>query len=279
MDAADLDRLKAWIGRRTQVEDDVTQRLVDGYRATFAPHLAPVGAAEAPLGCHWCLTPTIAPMSELGPDGHPAKGLLLPPVPLPRRMWAGGELETLAPLRVGDHVTRKSTIADIALKQGRSGSLCFFTIRHEFSTARGLAIRERQDLVFREAASPGAAPPQTPPPGRPASHASGVDPTPVMLFRYSAITFNGHRIHYDEPYATKVEGYEGLVVHGPLQATLLLNLAAVIGGRAPLRFAYRALAPLIGGRRFEVRGRASDGAIDCWTAGPSGQMHMQAEAR
>jgi 3-methylfumaryl-CoA hydratase len=106
-----------------------------------------------------------------------------------------------------------------------------------------------------------------------------VDPTPVMLFRYSAITFNGHRIHYDEPYATTVEGYEGLVVHGPLQATLLLNLAAVIGGRVPSRFAYRALAPLIGGKRFEIRGRASDGAIECWTAGPSGQAHMQAEAR
>jgi 3-methylfumaryl-CoA hydratase len=106
-----------------------------------------------------------------------------------------------------------------------------------------------------------------------------VDPTPVMLFRYSAITFNGHRIHYDEPYATKVEGYEGLVVHGPLQATLLLNLAALIGGGVPLRFTYRALAPLIGGRRFEIRGRTADGAIECWTAGPSGQAHMQAEAR
>ena len=279
MSKIDIEQLKPWIGRTIEAADEVAPRLVESYRAIFEAHLAPVGDGEAPLGCQWCLAPAIAPMGELGPDGHPAKGLLLPPVPLPRRMWAGGEIETLAPLRIGDRVTKKSIIADIALKQGRTGSLCFFTIRHEFSTARGPAIRERQDLVFREAASSGAAPPQAPPSERQASHASSVGPTPVMLFRYSAITFNGHRIHYDEPYATTVEGYEGLVVHGPLQATLLLNLAAVIGGRVPSRFAYRALAPLIGGKRFEIRGRASDGAIECWTAGPSGQAHMQAEAR
>ena len=280
MDAADLDQLKAWIGRATQAEDDVTQRLVDGYRATFEPHLAPVGAEEAPLGCHWCLAPAIAPMAELGADGHPAKGLLLPPVKLPRRMWAGGEIETFAPLRIGDRVVRKTTIADIALKRGRSGPLCFVTIDNELSTARGIVIRERQDIVYREAASPDARPaPAAPqPPERRATHSWTVDPTPVMLFRYSALTFNGHRIHYDHPYATGVEGYSGLVVHGPLQATLLFNLAAVIGGRVPARFSYRALAPLTGNQTFNVRGRGSDGKIECWTAA-AGQAHMQAEAR
>jgi len=137
MNTIDIEQLKTWIGRAIEAEDEVTPRLVESYRAIFESHLAPVGGGEAPLGCHWCLAPAIAPMGELGPDGHPAKGLLLPPVPLPRRMWAGGEVETLAPLRIGDRVRRKTTIADIALKQGRSGSLCFFTIRHEYSTARG----------------------------------------------------------------------------------------------------------------------------------------------
>src|SRR5262249_5526611 len=153
--------------------------------------------------------------------------------------------------------------------------LCFITIRHEFSTARGIAIRERQDLHFRREAAPGAAPTPAPPAHRPASHTTTVDPTAGTPCRYSAITFNGHRVHSDGPCPPPVEGYDGLVVHGPLQATLLLNLAAVIGGKAPSRFAYRASAPLIGGRRFEVRGRSSDGAIECWTAGPSGQTHMQ----
>jgi 3-methylfumaryl-CoA hydratase len=279
MNAADLDRLKAWIGRATEVEDDVTQRLADGYRATFEPHLAPVGAGEAPLGCHWCLAPAIAPMAELGPDGHPAKGLLLPPVPLPRRMWAGGEVETFAPLRIGDRVVRKTTITDIAPKQGRSGPLCFVTLHNELSTARGLMIRERHDIVYREAAAPDAKPAAgVPPPERRATHSWSVDPTPVMLFRYSALTFNGHRIHYDHPYATGVEGYSGLVVHGPLQATLLFNLAAVIGGGAPSRFSYRALAPLIGNQTFNVRGLGADGRVDGWTEGPTGQAHMQADA-
>src|SRR5262249_37295275 len=141
MNELDIGRLKAWIGRTIASQDEIPARLVESFRAIFDAQLAPVGDGEAPLGCHWCLAPAIAPVGELGPDGHPALGPLLPPVPLPRRMWAGGEVETLAPLRIGERVTRTSTIADVALKQGRSGPLCFVTIRHDYATARGLAIR------------------------------------------------------------------------------------------------------------------------------------------
>jgi 3-methylfumaryl-CoA hydratase len=275
-----VEQLRAWIGRTVEAEDIVTQRLVDGYRATLDPYLAVVAADQAPLGLHWCLAPPAAPMAELAPDGHRAKGLLLPLVALPRRMWAGGEVESLLPLEIGARVRRKSIIADIAFKQGRSGALCFVTVRHELETSAGLAIRERHDIVYREAASAKAAKPApAPEPRRQATHSWSVTPTPVMLFRYSALTFNGHRIHYDHPYATGVEGYPGLVVHGPLQATLLFNLAATVGRKVPPYFRYRALAPLTGEGAFNACAAGSDGGIECWTESMPGQVHMLAEAQ
>lgn len=229
---ADEAKLRGWIGRSDEAEDGVTQRLLDGFRATFEPHLAPMGEAQAPLGLHWCLAPPAVPMAELGPDGHPVRGGFLPPVPLPRRMWAGGELETAASLTVGDSVTRRSTISEVMMKEGRSGQLCFVAVNHAFSTERGVVIRERHDIVYRPIAkAEGAALPPVPAPARKADLAWRVVASPVLLFRYSALTFNGHRIHYDHPYVTGTEGYAGLVVHGPVQATLLLNIAAVLAGR------------------------------------------------
>ena len=217
MPPIDIDHLRGWIGRTREVEDLVTPRLVAEYRATLAPHLAPVPEGEAPLALHWCLAPETPPADTLGPDGHAAKGGFLPPVPLPRRMWAGGEVEILGPLRLGDRVARRETVSDVAVKEGRTGTLCFVTVRHEYLTERGPAIRERQDIVYREASRPGEALPAPRMAPAEAEAAWSVEANPVLLFRYSAMTFNGHRFHYDHPYATGVEGYAGLVVHGPMQ--------------------------------------------------------------
>jgi len=266
-----------WIGRKSESVDFVTERLVASFRAIFEPHLALVPEDTAPLGIHWCLSPPIAPMSELGPDGHPAKNRDLPPVPQPRRMWAGGTLETLAPLRIGDQVRRVSTIAGVTRKEGRSGELWFVAVDHEYLTDRGPAIRERQDIVYREATGSAARQKakEGERPERPVTHRWAVQTTPTLLFRYSAITFNGHRIHYDQPYATQVEGYEGLVVHGPLQATLLLNLAGS-RGHTPRRFSYRGLAPAFAETPLSVcMGRDGDEAL-LWTENPAGRIHMEA---
>lgn len=279
----DIDHLRTWIGNTEEASDLITPRLVASYAATFDPHLAPFSAGEAPLALHWCLAPPIAPMTALGPDGHPAKGGFLPPVPLPRRMWAGGAIETLAALREGDLVTRRSRIDDVTAKDGRSGTLCFVAVEHELSTPRGVALRERHDIVYREAstpapalsaASPAAAEPQ------PADLAWEVEASPVLLFRYSALTFNGHRIHYDLPYVTGEEGYAGLVVHGPIQATLMLNIAATLSGSATLKLDYRGLKPLIAGGTFQVKARhLEDGTIRTWTEGADGHLRMEGTAR
>ena len=278
-DAAEMELLRGWIGRSSEAEDLITPRLIGGFRATFAPYLAPSGKDEAPLGLHWCLAPDAEPMAGLAPDGHAAKGSLLPPVSLPRRMWAGGELELRAPLRLGDKVFRRSTIADITAKQGRSGPLCFVTLRNEFSTARGLALSERHDIVYRGSRAPGSTSAPAAHPDQPQAELSWrILASPVLLFRYSALTFNGHRIHYDEPYATGTEGYPGLVVHGPLQATLLLNLLAAAGAAMPFRFRYRALSALFAGPAFEVQAGHGEGKIEGWTRNAAGVTCMKATA-
>lgn len=277
----DLDALKRWTGRTEEAADLVTPRLVRSFEATFAPHLAPYAEGEAPLALHWCLAPPIAPMGAIGTDGHAAKGEFLPPVPLPRRMWAGGTIETLAPLRTGDEVTRRSVIGDISYKQGRTGPLCFVAVDHELVTPRGVALRERHNIVYREAAKPGTpASPAAPEQPRPADLVWQVASSPVFLFRYSAITFNSHRIHFDYPYVTGEEGYDGLVVHGPIQATLLLNIIATLSGGEPIRLDYRGVAPLIAGDDFLVKAkRLPDGGIAAWTEGSDGRVRMEGVSR
>jgi 3-methylfumaryl-CoA hydratase len=279
--AMDIDRLRTWIGRTEEASDLVTPRLIASYAATFAPHLAPCPAGDAPLALHWCLAPPIAPMNALGPDGHPAKGGFLPPVPLPRRMWAGGSIETPAPLREGDLVTRHSRIGDISAKDGRTGPLCFVAVDHEISTPRGLALRERHDIVYREATSlPAATPAPATAEPEPADLTWEVEAGPVLLFRYSALTFNGHRIHYDLPYVTGEEGYDGLVVHGPIQATLMLNIAATLAGATTLKLDYRGVSPLIAGGAFFVKAaRQGDGTVRTWTEGSDGRLRMEGTAR
>jgi 3-methylfumaryl-CoA hydratase len=268
----------AWIGRSREGHDLVTPRLMAEFRATLSPHLAPMPDGEAWPALHWCLAPETPAADTLGPDGHAAKGGFLPPVPLPRRMWAGGEIETLAPLREGDAVTRVETVRDVAFKEGRTGRLCFVTVDHEVRTPRGVAIRERQDIVYREAAGAqtgGTAQAERDDPSAYEAVRS-VSATPVLLFRYSAMTFNGHRFHYDRPYATQVEGYADLVVHGPMQASLLLNLATTQLGRVPARFRYRGLSPMTANQTFAVCGRATEAGWEGATLDAQNRVCMRA---
>lgn len=278
----DIDHLRQWIGRTQQSTDIVTAQLVRALRATLFLDIGdPKSGDAAPHTVHWCLGQPVYAASELGPDGHPTRGGFLPPVPLPRRMWAGGEISFRDTLRVGDEVTRVSRIADVSIKSGSTGTLCFVSVDHTVSTPRGEAIRERQDIVYRE--NPTG---QNTTPAKPA--ASSTKPQhrethladPVLLFRYSALTFNGHRIHYDRDYVTKVEGYPGLIVHGPMQAALLVEMAAKLhGGTAPGTFAYRGLQPLFDGAEFSVNANEiSGGGFELWTANDSGAPTMKGTA-
>ena len=277
----DLDHLRQWIGRTQEASDTVTAQLVKGLRATLFQEIGePKVGDAAPFTVHWCLAQPVFPMSELGPDGHPTRGGFLPPVPLPRRMWAGGEFEFLDTLRVGDEPKRVSRISDVSLKSGSTGTLCFVSVQHEVTTPRGLAIRERQDIVYREMTStPSAAPAKASPPPPVAKHRETHMADPVLLFRYSALTFNGHRIHYDRDYVTKVEGYPGLIFHGPLQAAFIIELAAKLhGGKPPKKFSYRGVQPLFEGSEFSVNANENGEGLDLWTANSQGQPTMKGTA-
>lgn len=250
------DDFRDWIGRSISRDDMVTARLLAAYRATLAPYLFDDGGPACPPGFHVCLAPAIPALEDTGPDGAERKGLFLPPIPLPRRMWAGGMIETLRPLYAGETVRRVSAIADISFKTGASGPLWLVSVDHHVFGEQGIALRERQDLVFREAAVKDL----KTGPEQPLAADWIVEASPLLLFRFSAMTFNGHRIHYDEAYA-RSEGYPGLLVHGPLQAVLMLNLAARRLGAVPPRFDYRCLAPLPAGASFGVACDAADESL------------------
>ncbi|QOG22670.1 MULTISPECIES: FAS1-like dehydratase domain-containing protein [Bradyrhizobium] len=276
----DIDHLRQWIGRSTEATDIVTAQLVKGLRATLFQEVGePQKGDAAPFTVHWCLAQPVFPMSMLGPDGHPTRGGFLPPVPLPRRMWAGGEIEFLQPLQVGDESTRTSRIADVQVKTGSTGTLCFVSVEHSISSPRGTAIRERQDIVYREMTSSAPASAKAPPPPPKAQHRETHVSDPVLLFRYSALTFNGHRIHYDRDYVTKVEGYPGLIFHGPLQAALIIEMAAKLrGGKAPKKFTYRGLQPLFEGTEFSINANDNSENMELWTANAEGQPTMKGTA-
>jgi len=274
----DIDHLRQWIGRTETVEDTVSARLVAGYLAILddpTPERA-IGD-EAPLAIHWCLAPAIRPMSQLGLDGHPKRGGLLPPVPLPHRMWAGGQIDLHGRFKVGDVVTRQSTVRDVVVKTGRSGALCFVTVHHAFTSAQGLILTERHDIVYRAPRDPDAPAPVIPQAPK-ARWSFSVMADPVLLFRYSAITFNGHRIHYDRNHAIQSEGYAGLVVHGPLQVTLMLEYAARLRGAPPATFAFRGISPLIDGAAFTVNADETAEGLHLWTAADDERLCMEAQA-
>jgi 3-methylfumaryl-CoA hydratase len=277
----DLNHLRQWIGRTQEATDIVTAQLVKGLRATLFQEIGePKAGDPAPFTVHWCLAQPVFPMSMLGPDGHPTRGGFLPPVPLPRRMWAGGELAFLDTLRVGDQATRTSRISDVTVKTGSTGQLCFVSVEHTVTSPRGIAIRERQDIVYREmgaAQAPAPAKPTAPPPA--AQHRETHVSDPVLLFRYSALTFNGHRIHYDRDYVTEVERYPGLIFHGPLQATFIVEMAARLrGGKPPKTFSYRGVQPLFEGSEFSINANDNGAAMELWTANEAGQPTMKGTA-
>ncbi len=232
----------AWLGRVEEANDVVTARSARQMAATLE-HSGDLAEGDAlPPLWHWMGWTPEAAMSALGRDGHPARGGFLPPVPLERRMWAGGRLEFLAPLRLGEVMHRRSEITNVAEKTGSTGRMVFVTVAHQISGAAGLAVREEQDIVYVAMPDRFAPPPPVDAPAAIWSDAVGIDT--VRLFRFSALTFNAHRIHYDLPYATGVEKYPGLVVHGPLQAMLLMQAACRHRGALPLRFRFRGVRPL-----------------------------------
>jgi 3-methylfumaryl-CoA hydratase len=276
----DLDHLRQWIGRSQESSDVVTAQLVKGLRATLFQEIGePKPGDAAPFTVHWCLAQPVFPMSLLGRDGHPTRGGFLPPVPLPRRMWAGGELQFFDTLRVGDEQRRNSRIADVAVKKGSSGTLCFVSVEHEVTTPRGVAIRERQDIVYREMGGNQPAPAKAASSPPAAKHRETHMADAVLLFRYSALTFNGHRIHYDRDYVTNVEGYPGLIFHGPLQAAFIVELAAKLhGGKPPKKLSYRGLQPLFEGAEFSVNANDNGAAMEVWTANAAGEPTMKGTA-
>jgi len=277
--ALDVETLRGWIGRSETARDIASERLVRELRVTLdEPGGEPAAGDEAPITVHWCLAPPTVPMAALGPDGHPARGGFLPPVPLPRRMWAGGRLELVDAIRVGDEVRRTSRIDDVVVKEGRTGTLCFVTVSHEIATGRGVAVRERQDIVYRGADAP-AGGSGSPAPLPPARWRESVETSPVLLFRYSAVTFNGHRIHYDRSYCRDEEGYPGLVVHGPLQATLLAGFAARILGRRPAVFSFRSVRPIFDGPPMGLEALEGEAGLELRTVDHEGRPCMVAEAR
>ena len=240
-----------WIGKSTKREDIITQRLIDSLRATFAPYQSD---AVLPEGLFWCLCPDIEEASALGADGHPRLGKFLPDLGFDRRMWAGGNISFHHDLQTHLPVIRTSLIKSIEPKEGRSGKMVFVTISHQYAQSDKLAVEEEQILVYRQAVSQSA---------KPMSYDEwladdviadtwSLCPDTTMLFRYSALTFNGHRIHYDKDFSIEHEGHEGLIIHGPIQASLIMSLAQSQQGQRLKHFSYRSTSALICGQDIKV---------------------------
>ncbi|MEP6587478.1 MAG: MaoC family dehydratase N-terminal domain-containing protein [Polaromonas sp.] len=284
LDAATLAHLQGWSGKSETLSDDITAAPVRGLSATLDrddPAALP-GTALPPLW-HWLYFLPQHRQSEIGPDGHARRGGFLPPVPLPRRMWAGGRLQWRQenPLVVGDAARRISRIESVTHKAGRTGDLLFVQVVHEVHNASGLALTEEHDIVYRAAAQPGdpVPPPVAAEQGAPWQRE--ITPSEVLLFRYSALTFNGHRIHYDRQYVTEVEGYPGLIVHGPLIATLLVDLVRAHAPDAFIKsFDFKAVRPTFDLHPFKLSGQPSaDGkTVRLWAEDHEGWLTMQATA-
>lgn len=274
----DLDHLRAWIGREDDAEELLTPALVHRFNATFDRRSPLEHGAEAPLLIHLCLCQPVVPTAELGPDGHPARGGFLPPIPLPRRMWAGGAFTFHAPIRIGSTVRRRSIIRNVTMKEGRSGMLCFVTVEHHISSDGAAAVTERQDIVYRGVTERGDTPAKAKPAAPAGLHQRRIGATTVLLFRYSALTFNGHRIHYDAPYTREEEGYPGLIVHGPMQATLLCHYATDLRSQTPARFDFRSLSPIFDTMHFMLNAAPDGTGLSLWTGRYGGPVAMEARA-
>jgi 3-methylfumaryl-CoA hydratase len=277
-----MDDFSAWVGRSETRQDSASTAPLAGLAALLDHDISPWTPDTVPPLAHWLYFLPDARQSAIGEDGHPRRDDqgLLPPLPLPRRMWAGSRVEFLSPIAIGAALTRISTIAAIRPKRGASGDLLFVTLRHEIAAEGIGAICEEQDLVYRAPAA-AAATPAAPTPVPAAEHADAlrsISPDPVLLFRYSALTFNAHRIHYDRDYARDVEGYAGLVVQGPLIATLLMDhYLRTTRGVTPSRFVFRAEAPLIDGAPFDLCLAHESNGARLWARDGAGRITMRAE--
>lgn len=281
MTAIDLEHLRSWIGRTHCDEDHIAARHARLMAATV-DHPGAAGirdGARLPALWHWLYFLDALPAGELGRDGHPARGGFLPPVPLPNRMWAGGRVSFLAPLTIGATVRKESTVQSVEHKRGRAGELVFVTVRHELKSLAGeLLLREEHDIAYKGATpAPPAATAATPEADAPFTRT--LVPTSTLLFRYSALCFNGHRIHYDADYCREVEGYPNLVIHGPLLATLLANFAEETGGKPLREFSYRALRPALLGDAITLHADVLGARIALFATLGDGAPCMRAEAR
>tara|TARA_R110002072_G_scaffold22507_11_gene78985 strand:- start:5628 stop:6491 length:864 start_codon:yes stop_codon:yes gene_type:complete len=268
-----------WVGRQEQAEDLIDLNRAAALRATLESQDPPFRPGDTlPPLWHWCYFWSMAPQSTLGPDGHGARGEFLPPIDLPRRMWAGSRVSWRRDLPLGAAARKVSRIEKVSLKEGRSGPLAFVTVRHEVSGAAGVALVEEHDIVYRQAAGAHDRPAPVRAAPSDSSWRRTITPDPVLLFRYSALTFNGHRIHYDQPYVTGAEGYPGLVVHGPLLATLMVDLARRhAAGRVIESFTFRAVSPVFDLAPIAVCGRDRGDNAAVWIEGGQGQLCMQGE--
>ena len=274
----DADHLSQWIGSKQTTEETISVEPLHRMRAMldYAPKALSDGEPVPPLW-HWAYFINPARASELGRDGHAAQGEFMPPVPLPRRMWAGCQLKFSAPLRVGETARRESTVRDVKLKQGRSGILCFVDVEHAILVGDELKLTEIHNIVYRDTKQPGdnkAQPPQAP---DDAQWTREVVPDSTLLFRYSALTFNGHRIHYDLDFCRHQEGYPGLVFHGPLTATLLIEMLRQQNpGRSLESCDYRAYSPLFDDASFTLNGKMDGTDAILWATNPQNSLAMKA---
>ena len=278
------DDLRSWIGRTETFADTIYPTPVVALSATLDHPAAPIASGTAlPALWHWLYFLPMHRQSDIGADGHARRGGFLPPVPLPRRMWAGSQFEFRAPIKVGDRVVRTSTIVDVSAKEGRTGKLVFVKVRHEIrrNGEADPALVEFHDIVYREAQGPDEVAPTPQAAPVDAAWRRQIVPDDVLLFRYSALTFNGHRIHYDRQYVTQEEGYPGLIVHGPLIATLLMDLLRrQLPGADVASFRFKAVRPTFDLNAFHVNGQPQpDGkTVRLWASDHEGWLTMDATA-
>ena len=277
----DIDHLRKWIGKIDNVTDYVTPIVEQRYRATLNMDIGnPKDGDPVTSGLHWMLGWNLVKNDELGVDSHPALGEFLPPVPLPRRMWAGSEIKVLKPIRVGDKVIKQSTVADIQVKEGRTGLLCFVTAEYNFLVNDEVTINEKHNIVYRDISKSGGGSGYSKDIPEKADLIEKIFMHPTILFRYSAIGFVGHRIHYDHPYTVNEENYPGLIVHGPLQATYLLRAAEKLMGKPVKSFTHKVMAPVFADSEYMVGvDKMDDGSASCWGATKEFGVTMRAEAK
>jgi 3-methylfumaryl-CoA hydratase len=271
-----------WVGRKETVRERIAPERVAALAATLDVEGEFSAGGALPPGWHWIFFNRFVPRQALGADGHPKRGGFLPPVSLPRRMWAGGRLTYHKPLTIGGEAVRESTIEKVESKSGRAGNLVFVTVTHAIACDGVPCIREEQDIVYREAAAAGTPAPAPAAAPADAAWSENITPDTVLLFRYSALTANGHRIHYDQEYARGEENYPDLVVHGPLTATLLQAFALKHAGKPLRTFEFRGMSPPFVSSPFKLEGKMAAGgvsALDLWASGPNGGLAMRASVQ